>query len=306
MKYLTTLLLAAFILTGCNPSGKREAGSESAKSTGSAESAEMTAPAEFVLTKIWATDSTLLTCESVLYDKDRDRLYVACINGNPTDKDGNGYIALLNTDGSIEEMEWSTGLNAPKGMGVFGDRLYVTDIDEVVEIDVTSGEILRRIPVEGASFLNDISIDSNGDIYFSDSDTGIVWVYSDGTLNRWITEGLERPNGLYVEESRVLLTSSGSQDLKIIDKESGEYETVTTGIGAGDGVEFTGMEGHYLTSSWTGEVFLIFPDFSKKSLLKTSDQEINSADIGFNQSEQVVYVPTFFDNRVVAYRLEKE
>ena len=50
---------------------------------------------------------------------------------------------------------------------------------------------------------------------------------------------------------------------------------------------------------------MIFPDFSKVSLLKTSDQEINSADIGFNQTDQVVYVPTFFDNRVVAYKLEK-
>jgi hypothetical protein len=71
-------------------------------------------------------------------------------------------------------------------------------------------------------------------------------------------------------------------------------------------VEFTGTEGYYLTSSWLGEVFLILPDFSKISLLRTSDQEINSADIGFNTREQVVYVPTFFDNRVVAYTLEKQ
>jgi hypothetical protein len=53
-------------------------------------------------------------------------------------------------------------------------------------------------------------------------------------------------------------------------------------------------------------VFLIRPDFSKETLLKTSDQEINSADIGFNLAEKVVYVPTFFDNRVVAYRLEEK
>ena len=37
-----------------------------------------------------------------------------------------------------------------------------------------------------------------------------------------------------------------------------------------------------------------------------ADQEINAADIGFNIAEQTVYVPTFFDNRVVAYRLEKK
>jgi hypothetical protein len=66
------------------------------------------------------------------------------------------------------------------------------------------------------------------------------------------------------------------------------------------------MDGYYIATSWAGEVFLIHPDFSKETLLKTSDQEINSADIGFNISEQMLYVPTFFDNRVVAYRLEKK
>ena len=125
-----------------------------------------------------------------------------------------------------------------------------------------------------------------------------------GELKEWITEGLKRPNGLYIEKDRVLLTSSGSQDLKIIDRSTGKAKVVTTEIGHGDGVEFTGKEGYYLTSSWSGEVFLISPDFSKQSLLKTSDQEVNSADIGFNMKEQMVYVPTFFDNRVVAYSLK--
>jgi hypothetical protein len=91
--------------------------------------------------------------------------------------------------------------------------------------------------------------------------------------------------------------------LRIVDKKTGDMKVVTTSIGHGDGVEFTGKDGYYLTSSWSGELFLILPDFSKISLLKTSDQEINSADIGFNRKEQVVYVPTFFDNRVVAYKL---
>ncbi|MGM0475546.1 MAG: SMP-30/gluconolactonase/LRE family protein, partial [Bacteroidota bacterium] len=61
----------------------------------------------------------------------------------------------------------------------------------------------------------------------------------------------------------------------------------------------------YITSSWTGEVFLIYPDYNKVSLLKTSDEDVNSADIGFNKEDQVLYVPTFHDNRVVAYKLSR-
>lgn len=256
------------------------------------------------LTEIWRTDQVLSTCESVLYNKDRNLLFVSCINGNPSEKNEKGFIALLKPDGSIKELNWVTGLNAPKGMGILDNRLYVTDIDELVVIDLKKAKIADRIKVKGASFLNDIAIGADGKVYFSDSDTGIVWIYQDGELKQWLTEGLERPNGLFIEKDRVLLTSSGSQDLKIIDKATGKMKVVTSGIGAGDGVEFTGKEGYYLTSSWSGEIFLILPDFSKISVLKTSDQEINSADIGFNVEDQMVYVPTFFDNRVVAYKLD--
>ncbi len=191
-------------------------------------------------------------------------------------------------------------------MGIYNNKLYVTNIDELVVIDIEKAEIAERIKVENATFLNDVSIDKNGKVYFSDSGTGKIHTYDGKTVSDFITEGLKRPNGLFVEEDRILLTSSESSDLKIIDPESGEMEVVTTEIGAGDGVEFSGIEGYYITSSWSGEVFLIYPDFSKKSLLKTQDEGINSADIGLNPKEQIVYIPTFFDNRVVAYKIESK
>jgi hypothetical protein len=241
----------------------------------------------------------------VLYDHHRNILFVSCINGAPTEKNGKGYISILHPDGNIKALKWVTGLNAPKGMSIWGNNLYVTDIDQLVVINIEKAKISEKIQVEGASFLNDVAVGNDGKVYFSDSNTGIIWIYNKGKVKQWITEGLSRPNGLYIEDDRVLLTSSGSQDLKIINKVSGVFETVVTGIGSGDGVEFIGKKGHYLTSSWSGEIFLIFPDFNKVSLLKTSDQKINSADIGFNINAQIVYVPTFFDNRVVAYKLEK-
>jgi hypothetical protein len=294
MKSKLWIIFVATLCMGCNSRKPNEAVNE------------QQAPAVYSLTELWRSDSVLLTCESVLYDQNRQVLFVSCINGASAEKNGKGYISMLGPDGKVKSLEWVTGLNAPKGMGILGNRLFVADVDQLVVIDIEKAQITERIPVEGAAFLNDVAVGADGKVYFSDSDTGILWIYSDGELKPWITEGLDRPNGLCVEGSRVLLTSSGSQDLKIIDKSTGSVETVTTGIGVGDGIEFTGEEGTYLTSSWAGEVFLIHPDFSKVSLLKTSDQGINSADIGFNRQQQVVYVPTFFSNRVVAYKLEKK
>jgi len=291
MKRFLYVILPAVLCISCN--SPKPAGTQSASS----------AEAEYTLTELWKTDSLMLTCESVLFDASRDVLFVSCINGAPSEKNGKGYIAMLDVDGKIKSLEWVSGLDGPKGMGISGDLLFVTDIDRLVVIDIEKAEVLERIPVGGASFLNDIAIDTDGTVYFTDSDTGWIWKYKEGKMELWVTEGLERPNGLYIEESRVLLTSSGSSDLKIIDKATGEYKTVTTDIGHGDGVEFTGKEGHYIVTSWAGEIFLVLPDYSKVSLLKTSDQKINSADIGFNREKQVIYVPTFFDNRVVAYQL---
>lgn len=293
MKYALLIVPIFTLMLACKSSGPKET-----ESTPDAK-------ATWSLSEVWRSDTLLTTCESVLFDPSRKQLFVSCINGAPAEKNGSGFIALLQPDGSLKELKWLTGLNAPKGMAVDGNILYVADIDQLVIIDIQNAEILERLDIAGASFLNDVAIGADGKVYFTDSDTGYIWIYSDGELVAWITEGLQRPNGLFVEEARVLLTSSGSEDLKVIDKSSGSFETLTTGIGHGDGIEFTGTEGYYITSSWSGEIFMIFPDYSKISLLKTSDQEINSADIGFNLNEQIIYVPTFFDNRVVAYKLEK-
>ena len=290
MKTILTIAWLVLLMVACNPSKNKN------------QPAENQSAREFALSELWSTDTLLRTCESVLFDEGRNTLFVSCINGTPADKNGKGYIALLDPDGTIRTVEWVTGLNAPKGMGIFQSSLYVADIDELVIIDIDNARIGERIPLEDASFLNDIDVDKDGTVYISDSDTGILWIYKNGVPKKWIG-GLDRPNGIYVEGSRVLLTCSGSQDLKVIDKSTGSFESVTQGIGAGDGLEYTGNKGYYLATSWAGEVFLIKPDFSKESLLKTSDQEINSADIGFNITEQVVYVPTFYANRVVAYRL---
>lgn len=291
MKKILFIVLTAMLIFSCNSPKPADS-----------QTSEPVKP-EYTLTELWKTDTILSTCESVLFDEERQVLFVSCINGAPADKNGTGYIAMLDLDGNVKSLEWLSGLNAPKGMGIYGDKLYVADIDEVVLIDIQEAKIIEKIPVEGGSFLNDIAIDKDGTVYFTDSDTGWVWKYKDGSMEAWVTEGLERPNGLYIENSRVLLTSSKSSDLKIIDKADASYKTVTSEIGHGDGVEFTGKEGHYIISSWSGEVFLVLPDFSKISLLQTSEQKINSADIGFNIKDQVVYIPTFFDNRVVAYKL---
>ena len=269
------------------------------------QASEQTQKPVFELVKLWETDTVFHTPESVCYHPGENMLYVSNINSTAVEGEANGFISLMNTDGILLQLKWVSGLKAPKGMGIYGNIMYVADLDELVMINIPEATITNRIKVEGASFLNDVAVDKNGKVYFSDSNTGKIHIYENGTVTDWITEGLKRPNGLFIEDDRILLLSSESQDMKIIDPKTGKFEVVLTGIGRGDGIEYSGYEGYYIASDWQGEIFLIHPDFTKESLLRTQEAKINTADIGLNPDEQIVYVPTFFDNRVLAFKLDK-
>src|SRR4051794_36854678 len=96
------------------------------------------------LVKKWETDSLLKVPESVLFDKNKNVLYVSNIDGkDPWGKDGKGSIGKVGTDGKIIAAVWVTNLNAPKGMGLLNDQLYVADIDNVVVIDINKGAIIK-------------------------------------------------------------------------------------------------------------------------------------------------------------------
>ncbi len=290
------LLGAAVVLASCGGANKEN--SSSADTTGS----ETTAT-PIVIEQFWVSDSTLKTPESVLFDKERKVIYVSNVNGMPTDKDKNGFISKLSPEGKIEILEWVKGLDAPKGMGVYKNKLYVTDITRLVEIDIDKGAIVKIYEVPGAKFLNDVTIDPAGLVYFSDTEANKIHTLSDGKVTTWLEEGLKGPNGLLIENNRLLLASFGGQDFKSIDLATKEATDIATEIGAGDGVVYFGEQGHYVVSDWEGTIFLIEPDGKKNLVLDTKADKINSADIDFVAETNMLLVPTFFNNRVVAYKL---
>ena len=255
------------------------------------------------LQEAWATDTVLRTPESVLYDRVRDVIYVANVNMNPWEKDGNGFISRLDAEGNVLDLEWITGLNGPKGMGVRDNSLFVADIDEVVEIDIAASTILNRYPVAGTPTLNDITV-YEGTVYVSGSDSNKIFELTDDGLTVILEGELGRPNGLFAEADRLLMITSSSSQLLSIDKDTKTQTPLVDSLGHGDGIVPVG-NGDYLASSWRGEVFYISSDWQRTQLLDTRDAKINAADIDYVIEKNWVLVPTFFDNRVVAYQLVK-
>jgi len=107
----------------------------------------------------------LQTPESVLWDPQQDVYFISNINGPALAVDNNGYISRVNPDTMQVDVKWIEGgkpgvtLDAPKGMAIVGDTLYVADITSVRKFDRKSGAPKGDIKIPGSTFLNDLAGD---------------------------------------------------------------------------------------------------------------------------------------------------
>ncbi len=253
------------------------------------------------LKREWASEKQLATPESVLYCEKENVLFVSNINGQPADKDSNGFITKMTLDGKIVKLKWANGLNAPKGMGIYKTKLYVTDIDQLVEIDIKSGKIIKKYEGEKARFLNDIAIGKDGTVYVSDMKNNIIYALKKGKFDIWLMVGnLFQPNGLLIEGNKLLV---GCMNYVVsVDLQTKHVRTYITETGSIDGLVKSGSE-KYIISDWAGNIHAINKKDPKLKLISTEAEHVNAADMEYIKSKKLLIVPTFFDNRVMAYKV---
>ena len=251
------------------------------------------------LEKLWQTDTIVAIPESVLPDLKKGILYVSLIDGGGWDVDGKGGVAKLGLDGKNYNGTWITGLNAPKGLGMYGNRLYAADISEVVVIDVPKGKIEKKISVDSAIGLNDITITDKGIVYVSDSRTAKIWRIENDHPTLYL-ENMKGANGLkaigddlYILSGKNFVKADAKKNItKVADLDQG-----------GDGIEPIG-NGDFIVTSWGGWIYYVHSDGKVETLLDTHLDKKNTADIGFDPVKRIVYVPTFNAKMVVAYQLK--
>ncbi len=254
-----------------------------------------------MLTKAWETTKELRVPESVIFDEITREIYVSNINGKPTVKNAMGFISVLKLDGSIKKLKWVTGMDAPKGMGIWKRTLYVTDIDRVHSISIGRGEIEKTWNVEGARFLNDIAIDKSGAVFISDMTTKTLHRIKDGKLETFANLNYKNPNGLFMSTAGLLVGTA--QGMLNVNTQTRTVSIVIEHQGGIDGLKpFKGNQ--FLVSDWVGKTQMIEKGKSPLMLMDTTAQKINSADFEYIASKKLLLIPTFFDNRVVAYRVK--
>lgn len=256
------------------------------------------------LAQLWKSDTLLRTPESVQYDPQRQLLYVANINKvNVENPDGDGFISILNTDGKISNLKWARGLNDPKGMGILGNSLFVADLKDLVEIDLKTGNIIKRHPAINSVMLNDVSVSPRGEVFVSDSRGHKLYRYADGKMELYLDDpNLQGPNGVFAEKDYMIVASAGTGNLWKLDYITKKYASWAMTNKTADGILRYGND--YLISCWHGEVYYVKPDGKVWKLIDSKEPQTNTADFGYIPNQKTVLIPNFYKNTVTAYQIK--
>ena len=223
----------------------------------------------------------------------------------------NSYISRVTDDGEFLEEQWISGLNAPKGMTISGDFLFVADIDRLVQVSLETNEVVNVYPAAGAQFLNDVAADSAGNIYVSDSRQQTIYRLHNGVFDVWVDDArISEPNGLFARRGKLIVAAGDSSAespgrsryLQTVNYRNKKIKPLkdTTPIESLDGIEKSDMGGYFLTDFRTGDIF----HYTRKdgaTVLATP--EAGSADLDYDAQTRVMYVPILNTGKLIAYQV---
>lgn len=296
--FLCILLFAGNVMISCNGSSSTSSSSEDSSKTAKENNGSSTVTLE----KQWETDTAnaLLAPESALWDAQQKVFYVSDINSGGSDNEENGFISQVNANGEIVNLHWAEGLNDPKGLGMYQGILYAADVDELVIIDIANGKIKQKVSVPGATFLNDVATDDEGNVYISDTRQGKVYRYANGEISVYLDQSeMKGVNGLLIWQGKLwLLTGSGIYNY---DQSNKKLTLFSDGVKGGDGLSAVN-DNDLIASRWAGEVYYVHANGKAVKLLDTKDSK-NTADICYVPELQLLAIPTFGGNTLAGYKV---
>ncbi|MEO6754724.1 MAG: SUMF1/EgtB/PvdO family nonheme iron enzyme [Chthoniobacteraceae bacterium] len=254
--------------------------------------------------KLWETEPELHSVESVRYSVGDQLLFTSNMGApnSPGAKDGDGSIGKVGLDGKIIDAHWIKGLDAPKGLGLYEGKLYAVDVGRVVVCDVATGTILQTVPIADSASLNDLTIDYKGVVYVSDYKLGRIYTIKDGDVSVFL-DSVKNPNGVLAHEKSFYILSLGEVFQLQPDH---SVKRVVTGLDRRvDGIENISGDDFLVTCS-SGIIYEVnVATGVSQVLLDQRAAGIETCDLDYDARNAIVYVPTLFSHRVVAYQLQR-
>lgn len=263
--------------------------------------------------------------ESARYDPEQDVFFISNMVGYGSVKNGNGYISRVSAADPTQATVLARGgqdgvtLDAPKGMTIHGDTLWVADIDVLRGFDRHTGAPLATIdfaPLH-AVLLNDVAAGPDGSLYITDTgilmnEAGVVHtgpdrIFAVGPDRRIsvIAAGpqLRRPNGVTWDASakRWLVVSFDPFVGEVAAMRDGDStrQVIRTGTGKLDGVEVL-ADGAILFTSWADSSVHLLSGGRDRQLVR---QLPVPADLGVDTRRNRVAIPLSNSGRVELWAL---
>jgi sugar lactone lactonase YvrE len=264
--------------------------------------------------------------ESAVYDSTQDVWYVSNIVGDAATKDHNGFISRLKSDGTMDSLHFVKSgtngavLDAPKGLALHGDTIWVADIDVARAFDKRTGKPLTMVdfrPMK-ALMLNAIAIGPDGRVYITDTairlekgqpqpqHVGPDRIFVIGANHKPSVavqdSTMDGPNGISWDARQKHFLVVGFMGPNITTWTPGEkaVKRLTSGVGQFDGNEVLG-DGRALVSSWADSSLYVL---SGDSLTKVIPGSLPTpADLHVDPRSMEVAIPLSSQNEVVFYKL---
>ncbi len=236
----------------------------------------------------------------------------------PDTADGDGFISLVNLDGTGLIQNYITGLDSPKGLEIINGLLYVCDLSELKVFNIETKEMVQSYSFQnkGVTLLNDVTN------LFTDTETVFITAtrtreifklnINSGAIEELVVEGvtLKQTNGIALDNENSVLymvefgdsTGSNARIVKIdLNDNSGSIlGGGTTGF-LYDGVVL--VENTLYLTDWSHRLFsldLSDPN-SSPSLLKTGLS--GPADIFYDSDLNKIVIPKMTAHSIDFYDL---
>ena len=253
---------------------------------------------------VWENDSIARKPECIVYDESRDCLYVSNFNGNP--KNGSNYnsdnVCCINLQGEVINSEMIPNLSAPTGMCINNDKLFVVERFGVVQFDLKSKTVDQRYFIKTMGFLNDVTVDNDGNIYVTESNDSTIYCIQNGKVDKWLlSKDIYRANGILFDNGRLIIGINSVNQLKSIDIKDKNISVIADmGEGIIDGIKK--YKDGYFVSHYEGNLYYVDSEGTITELLNTRDKKISCADFEFIESKMLFAIPALKNSSVFLYK----
>lgn len=213
---------------------------------------------------------------------------------------GNGFLTLMSPQGEVLDWHVVEGLDAPLGMDMLGDRLYVIDKNRVKIFNWPDFELHKTIDIN-TSVANDLAVSPDGTVYVTDTAKHqVIRLSTDG--NQSVLTGEAQfggANGIALADNNLYVGGKRLWRVNLLD---GSVETLgPEWLADIDGIELE-PDGTIQITPVAGPLVRYR---GENDLEIIAGPGISSANHGFVASLHLVLIPTGFDNTVIAIRLSQ-